>query len=219
MQIVLDFVTGKIDCDTFKAEWYRNPEIGLWLENLVDLQSELKPEWKNLPYPEFRMAIHKCYNGSILQFIKVSETPTAYGHKYPKWVKIGWHFHTIASVVVVAYPEIVPTTYYDDEQSFYISVLGDYIGGEEVEELIAEVLEQFPSSMPKTKRKKEAKAAVRNLFHVEGSRYPRWAQEPEWPMGEKSPMAFVSQKRDGDLVRFEFKDVDTNEIRVVEQLF
>ena len=73
--------------------------------------------------------------------------------------------------------------------------------------------------MPKTKRKKEAKAAVRNLFHVEGSRYRRWAQEPEWPMGEKSPMAFVSQKRDGDLVRFEFKDVDTNEIRVVEQLF
>ena len=219
MQIVLDFVTGKIDCDTFKAEWYRNPEIGLWLENLVDLRTEYKPEWKDLPFHPYRWTIYKCHNGSVLQFIKFCETPTPYDHKHPKWVKLGWHFFTIASVVVVAYPNIVPTTYYDDELSFYFSVLSDYFGGEEVDELIGEVLDQFPSSMPKTKRKKEAKAAIRNLFHVEGSRYPLWVQEPEWPMGTKSPMAFVSQKRDGELVRFNFKDVDTNEIRVVEQLF
>jgi hypothetical protein len=38
-------------------------------------------------------------------------------------------------------------------------------------------------------------------------------------MGKHSPMAYVSRKRDGDLVQFVFKDVDTDEIRIVEQLY
>lgn len=220
MQIVLDFVTGKVSCEEFKAAWYADPSIGLWLDQLVDLRSEPDEEVRKLPYVPYRMAIHKNFNGSVLKYIEYNENQRrTIRYNYPKWAEIGWYFPIISSVVVMAYPDIVPTSYYDDEISFYMNAVGDYIGGPEVENLIGTILDQYPKSMGKTKRKKEAKAAIREGFHLEGNRYPRWIQEPEWPMGVNSPMAFVCQKRDGDLVKFEFRDVDTGETRIVEQFY
>lgn len=220
MQIVLDFVTGKVSCEEFKAAWYADPSIGLWLDRLVDLRSLSEDELRKPPYGGYRMAILKHSKGSILEYIDYNDSKRKVNHyKYPKWTEIGWHFDSIASVVVLAYPDIIPTSYYDDEISFYMNAVGDYIGGPEVEDLIGTILDQYPKSMGKTKRKKEAKAAIREGFHLEGNRYPRWIQEPEWPMGVNSPMAFVCQKRDGDLVKFEFRDVDTGETRIVEQFY
>ena len=217
MQIVLDFITGKIGCDEFKEAWYSNPEIGIWLEQLVDLKSPPVLEWSSLPYAYIRMAIHKHYGGSVLKFIAASES--APNSNTPKWLEIGWHFKTIAAIIVVAFPDIQPTSYYDREQDFFCTVVGDSFGGREVEGCISSTLSAFPDSMGMTKRKKDAKAAIKCLFHAEGAKCPRWVQEPEWPMGSKSPMAFISQKRKGDLVQFLFKDVDTNETRIVEQWY
>lgn len=220
MQIVLDYITGKVDSETFKEAWYANPEIGLWLENLIDLKSQLPDDWNKAPYGMYRYTIHNTYDGSLLKYIERSEAFRAeFGKKLPKWTGIGWYFDVIASIIVIVFPEITPTTIYEDERNFYMNAVGDYIGGFEVEECIDNTIQQFPPSMPKTKRKKEAKAAIRSLFHIEGSKYPQWVQEPEWPMGKHSPMAYVSRKRDGDLVQFVFKDVDTDEIRIVEQLY
>lgn len=219
MKIVLDFVSGKIDPEEFKSIWYNNPEIGLWLDNLIDLHTEPQVDWLNLPYHEFRLAIHKHYNGSVLKYINASETFRSSCRNLPKWLDIGWQFHPIAAVVVVAFPGVIPTTYYDEEQTFYNAVISDNIGGQEVDGLIAGILSQFPRTLGKTKRKKEARAAIKKAFHIEERRYPQWAQEAEWPMGERSPMAFVSQKRDGDLIQFVFRDVDTNQTRVIEQLY
>ena len=223
MKSVIDYVSGRISSDEFKAIWHSDPQIGIWLvgiwlDNLIDLRSEPKPEWKQLPYPEYRMAIHKHYHGSVLQFINASERSTIPAGPSDA-LDFGWHFHSIAAIIVVAFPDVVPTTYYDEEETFYYSVVSDYVGGREVDGLIAEVISQFPKSLGKTKRKKEAKAAIKNLFHIEGGRYPRWVQEPEWPMGKQSPMAYVKQCRDGDLVKFIFRDVDTGEIKEVEQFY
>lgn len=219
MQVVIDFVSGKISSDEFRSIWYNDSAIGLWLDNLIDLQTEPKPEWRSLPYHEFRMAIHKHYNGSVLQFINASETFRSRQHNRPQWLDIGWEFHPIAAVITAAFPDVVPTSYYDEEQTFYNAVVGDNIGGQEVDGLIADILSQFPRTLGKTKRKKEARAAIKKAFHIEERRYPRWAQEAEWPMGERSPMAFVSQTRNGDLIQFVFRDVDTNQTRVIGQLY
>lgn len=60
---------------------------------------------------------------------------------------------------------------------------------------------------------------LNELFHIEDKKYPHWVQEPEWPMGEKSPMKFIGQERTGERVRFTFRDADTDEERVIEQLY
>ena len=54
---------------------------------------------------------------------------------------------------------------------------------------------------------------------VEGQTRPHWIQGPEWPMGKNSPMKYLSRKRDGERVIFTFQDVDTGEIREVEQFY
>ena len=219
MQIVFDFVTGKIGCEEFKEAWYADPKIGQWIENLVDLKSGPTPAWSTAPYPAYRMAIYRHYDGSFLRFIQASEAFSQRHPCQPAWVSIGWYFRPIASIVTVAYPEIVPTKYYDDEQEFYITAAGEYIGGPEVEEQIGALLEAFPRTIGKGKRKKEARAAIRDYFHIKGSKYPIWVQEPEWPMGANSPMEYLSRKREGDLVQFIFRDVDTGEERIVEQFY
>ena len=225
MQIVLDFVTGKVGMEEFKKAWYSDPSIGEWLDGLVNFKADLKPEWKEFPtlYYTYLGVIKETHNGSVLAFINASEKydklVSEKGHVSPKWIEVLWYFEVIAAVVKAAYPEIIPTPYYRQESDFLLAVVGDYLGGDEVEDFISDLLDKYPPEMPKTKRKKEAKAALREAFHLEGSKYPMWAQEPEWPMGKKSPMAYVSKKTDGDLVRFTFRDVDTGEEKIVEQLY
>lgn len=217
MQIVLDYVTGKISSDEFKNAWEKNPEIGMWLDQLIDLKSPLPPEWDSAPYSGFRKAIHKYYDGSMLKFLAASEQFDS--KNAPRWLDIGWNFETVTSIIVIAYPEIQPTDFYEKEKAFYINAVGDYFGGPEVEACIGSVLDQFPHTMRVTARKKEGKAAIRALFHVEGAKYPCWAQEPEWPMGANSPMKFISQRRSGDAVQYLFQDVDTGEERTVVQYY
>lgn len=219
MQIVFDYLSGKIGSDEFKAAWHQDPEIGLWIEHLIDLQSPPKAEWASAPYPHYRMAIHRHYNGSFLRFIEASEKAELKAKRRPKWLDIGWRFQPIAAIVCAAYPQTKLTKYYDEERDFHISVRAEYTGGSEVEAFIDDLLAQFPRSLGKTNRKREAKSALRKLFHIEGGKYPRWVQEPEWPRGVKGPMVFIGQKRKGEVVEYTFKDADTNETRILEQLY
>ena len=219
MQIVFDYLTGKVDSDTFKAAFYADPAIGLWLENLIDLKAGPTDEWKKAPYPGYRLAIHKAYDGSFLKFVEYNEAKKKENPRRPIWSDIGWYFETVASIVSVAHPDLKITKFYDQEKDFSICPAGDSTGGSEVEPAIEELLAQFPRSMGQGKRKKAAKAAIRELFHVEGNRVPRWAQSAEWPMGSQRPMKFVGQKKDGEQVLYTFQDVDTEEIRIVEQFY
>lgn len=219
MQIVLDYVSGKIGQDEFKEAWYSHPEIGQWLDSLIDLKTAPPETWNSAPYSYIRHAIHKNYDGSVLKFIEASDSFDGSNGYKPKWLDILWHFRAIASIVVIAFPDIVPTPFYDEEALFYQNAVGDCIGGPEVEAYIDDVLAAFPNTMAKTKRIKEAKRSLRNHFPVSCNKYPRWCQEPEWPMGESSPMIFVSQKRYGEKVTFTFKDSGTGAVRQVEQIY
>ena len=58
-----------------------------------------------------------------------------------------------------------------------------------------------------------------------GKKYPRWIQDPEWPVGEEGmPMKFVSQKRKKGnayntmlYTEYLFEDVKTGKQRTIEQ--
>lgn len=218
MQIVLDYVSRKIGREEFQKAWYSDPEIGKWLDSLIDLKNAPQKEWDSAPYSYIRHAIQKNYDGSVLKFIEASDAFDGENSRKPKRLDILWHFRAIAAIVVIAFPDIVPTSCYDEEALFYQETVGEYMGGPEVEAYIDDALVAFPDTMPQSKRIKAAKRSLRNLFHISGNRYPHWCQEPEWPMGESSPMIYVSQKRYGEKVTFTFQDSDTGEIRQVEQI-
>jgi len=113
-----------------------------------------------------------------------------------------------------------------ERRSFMIDVCPEYIDGVEIDEadIIEKIIAEVPENLPKTKRKKEIKEKIKAAFHIDG-KYPRWVQGGEWPVSASGkPMRFIGQKRKKGkgyenmlYTIYTFEDVDTGEIRTVEQ--
>ena len=108
---------------------------------------------------------------------------------------------------------------------FMLDACPEYIGGEEVDEILENLLESLPEELSKAKKVKLYKERVKAMFHIEKNKYPRWVQSAEWPLGQNNkPMKFVEQKRKKGksyemmmYTEFWFEDVETGEKRAVEQ--
>ena len=115
----------------------------------------------------------------------------------------------------------------EEKASFMMDVCPEYIEGHEIDEagIIEAIIEQIPESLPKAKRKKQIKELIKKEFHIEGTKYPRWVQGGEWPLSKNGkPMRFVEQKHKKGkeyaqmlYTQFFFEDVETGEIRVIDQ--
>lgn len=116
-------------------------------------------------------------------------------------------------------PEIKITSKYDDAFNLYLDVVKDCFDGPEVKHAVFEIMEQALLLKGKAKQRQYAKEKIKTLFHAEDGKSPRWIQGAEWPMGKNSPMKFLSKTKKGELVSFEFVDVDTAEKRTVVQYY
>ena len=139
------------------------------------------------------------------------------------WKKIG-DAHSIHYLAKIWLQEnnilAKPTEIYGDKFDFLLDVKPYYINGEKAEILMRDIIESVPETMPKTKRIKEIKAKIKEAFHVEDKKYPRWAQDTDWPFSKTGkPLKYVSRKTDGDLVQHTFVDVDTGEETIVEEFY
>lgn len=136
-----------------------------------------------------------------------------------------WLYHLMGSF----FPDEAITedeTLYN-KASFLRDVCPEYIDGPEVESsgIIERIVAEVPENMPKKERIKQIKNKIKQAFHIEGAKYPRWIQGAEWPISASGkPMRFVEQKREkGKLYQstlythFIFEDVDTGEIKVIDQ--
>ena len=119
----------------------------------------------------------------------------------------------------MAYPTLKPTRIYKQNADYYLNAPGNSIGGSEVDEFMCQILDKFPPTMKVAERKKAGKEALWKAFHIKDRKFPRWIQGADWPMGKNSPMEYLGQRRDGELVELRFRDVDTGEERTVEQFY
>lgn len=117
------------------------------------------------------------------------------------------------------HPEIKCTEKYTAAFALYLDVTGDCFDGPEVRHVVERIIQDALPLKTKSKRTQQARAEVKAQFHIEDKKRPRWIQGAEWPMGENSPMAFISQKRHGELVEYFFRDVDTGYERTVTQFY
>ena len=144
-----------------------------------------------------------------------------------------WTYVNIQSWLCALMKEIYPGECIERDENleekalFMMDVCPEYIEGHEIDEvgIIEAIIEQVPESLPKAKRKKQIKELIKKEFHIEGTKYPRWVQGGEWPLSKSGkPMRFVEQKRKkgkeyaGMLyTQFFFEDVETGEVRVIDQ--
>ncbi|MBP5294665.1 MAG: hypothetical protein J6Y95_02970, partial [Lachnospiraceae bacterium] len=101
----------------------------------------------------------------------------------------------------------------------YMNAIGECYEGSEVKDLIEQIVHNCISIQPKTKRIKETRQQISQLFHTTDGKRPNWIQGPDWPMGKNSPMKYIERKRKGERVDYYFEDVDTGEKRLIIQYY
>ena len=199
LELIINFVNGNINIEDFIFEFNQRESLRLLLQN-------------KLPETLYEQGEILRANGSIIEcFEKIN----------CKIILDAYTMHALAVDWCLGNNiEVIPTETYRKAFIFLISVKPDYINGEKAESLIQDILQSFPETMPKTKRIKEIKAKIKEAFHVEDRKYPRWAQDTDWPFSKMGkPLKYVSRKTDGDLVQHTFVDVDTGEETIVEEFY
>ncbi len=126
-------------------------------------------------------------------------------------------FSTFARILTEAYPNdnIKIDETLKAKYEFLLATCPDYIGGEQAEVLIENLLNANPNIS-----KKQFKEEIKNLFNIEKGKYPKWLQSPEWPVSKKGkPMKFVKQVSDKKtgITQYVFEDIDTKKETTIEQ--
>ena len=202
MEIVFDFLEGRVTYQTFIDRLYSDESIFNWLQSFVtDEMLKDRSFWCSTSLKWNNSSFKACVSERLNQgVISMSDIYT-------------FIYHFLAYTLPDR--EINKIKYYDDLSDIYLSAVGECYGGPEVEYLINDIIMSLPEELSKTKRVKLAKEKMRELFP--GKKRPFWIEGPEWPVNNGKPMTYISRKVDGDLFQYIFEDPETGERRVVEQ--
>ena len=204
------FAQGKITYDDFELLTYTDSDLWTTLQSM--LTEDMKKDQNHLVWSDrgVRMIL-EANNFSVRSSVEAFGIDTEFG-------RMRLH-HIVGQLVSFHYPDIIikaPKTESDSDLLCKLKL--EYISGSEVDGLIEEIIDSVPNDLTKKERNSKIKEYLKDVFHIK-KKHPDWAQESEWPMGQASPMEYMSSESIGDLVKYTFRDVDTGEIRIIEQLF
>ena len=208
-QYVVDFIEERVDVKDFLHEIKNNPSIFDWLQSLI-------PEGEMMQEAYYDYENHKNVIVEIPYTAKgMYERLFRYGGETNVGNQLNLH-HWVYKLVQDAFPQ----EHFEYGQTlnkkfnFMLEACPEYLLSTDIESsgILEELLEEFPETMPKTKRIKAFKEKLKGMFFIEGQKYPRWIQASEWPLSKTGkPTKFLRQKSKGEISFYYFLDVDTNE--------
>ncbi len=234
-EIILQFVRGEIDFSLFYDEYCKDNKIIQCLENTVSFLCK-----KNIPVTYdavFRENFSSEEAEYYIQKNRMDHTDIVVPNKNYSTVKsLIDHFinsncsflmkkseiyDLIFSIVVALEPDTIYYHKYSNDFKFFICVVPDYVAGskDSCDYIEKEIIAKIPYNLSETKRKKLCKEQVKQNFHIEGNKYPRWAQSAEWPIANGKPARYLGYKRTGDLVVYTFENDVTGDLITVEQYY
>lgn len=212
MKAIEQMLTGEMEMRDFVALLQSDLKMQDFIRNLVPKEAVNNPcheFWTYAPYKSLAQNQFDYYqllkrisrfDGSINDALNISSS-LARGYLY---------YHQ----------DLHCTDKYHEAFELYLDVIRDCFEGPEVERLVEQIINDALPIRPKSKRRKEAKRKVEELFHiVDRKHWPRWIQGADWPMGVDSPMQYVSRRSIADGVDFIFTDITTGEVRIVTQYY
>ncbi len=211
MERIFKFMSGEMDIKDFIKQLLNDKELQEKVDALIPpeaITDRQHPIWKQATYD-----VYKNENFSCMNYLRrICKFDNTCGDNLDM-------FYTIFDLFSYNYPDFKCTERYREIFGLYLDVIQDCFDGPEVNHVVEAILNETLNIAGKTKRKAFAKARIKEVFHVEGRERPYWIQGPEWPMGENSPMKFISKKRKDETVWYFFKDVDTGTEKAVEQYY
>ncbi len=214
MSIIEAFLSGNLDDSTFLKMLENNIDLQEQINALIPVDAVNDPTnsfWDSVGYDsylpdDFNCVNHikrVCYDGSA-------------------WVALNV-FGTLENLYTASHSNFIATKKYVELYRFYLSVVGECYEGPQTEWIVKDLLSNVVGVQPKTKRNKEAKALIQDMFHVVDNHKPRWIQGAEWPMGTKSPMQFIESRRIKEGIdegwEYVFCDYETGEEKRIVQYY
>lgn len=197
LKLSIDYIEGKTDSETFEKILENDSDYREWLQSIVPATKTMYIYDSTInnvvqqPYSVSTM-LHEC------ESIQVGGPKGSPEYRYIVHKEI-------TDLIAEAFPELnlIPDQSLKDDYDLCMDACPMYIGGVEIAKanIIGKILATVPKNLSKTNRKKEARAKILQTFHVDGKKYPRWNQEPEWPVYNGKPMKFVRSEK----VNFEVK--------------
>ena len=209
MNIIEDFLMGRMDMPEFLALLETDLTLQGQLRNLVPYDAVNNPDheiWKKYSYGALSQFEFDCYARlmSCYRFdLSLGDNLNIFGF--------------IRRFYCYSHPNITCTKKYDDAFNLYLDVIKDCYDGPEVRHFVERIIYDALTVKPKKARIAKARFEMENMFHLADKSKPRWIQGPEWPMGQHSPMRFVSQKRSKEFTEYIFEDFDTKKQRIITQ--
>jgi hypothetical protein len=215
-QITLDYIEGRLSPADYEEMVETDDALYCWFQSIV-------PKDKYFYYRETGQAEPVFIPYDIRVDMKRHERIDFGGPKG----SLGYHHYihkSITNLFRLAFPQLNVTVDTRLEILNELSMLAcpDYIGGSEVAQynILGALLSDIPVELVKSKRTKIAKERIKQAFHIEGQNYPRWIQDPEWPVYNGKPMKFVKTIRvNREHKQHVFVDVDDGTTRTVDDFF
>lgn len=156
-----------------------------------------------------------------------------YGYNFYKFLSKDWRFNSLDwNKVTIKYYlswwlekflndkgiDFVPLPQYEQDYSFLLSIQPSWLDIDD-DTFFQRIMDEIPQDLPKAQRVKMGKEIVKSMFKYEKT-YPRWLQDPEWPIVNGKPLVFSHQEKGkGDDCHnyYYFYSEDTKEQTVVEQ--
>ena len=219
-EYTIDYIEGRVTPQDFLQALEKKPELCAWIDSIVPAgkTTGVIERLKTEPYfTRYDVPF------TIRVYVKSCEDISLGGPKGSAGYHLNIH-STITQLVQNAFPELdlKPDTAPRDKFRFLLDACPEYVDGTEITQhmILEHILEEIPPELSKTKRIKLFRERLREVFHLEGRKYPHWIQSPEWPVNNGKPMRYLKTiSVNPEFRKHVFVDVDTGETREVDDFF
>ena len=218
-KFVIDYLEGRVDSNEFIKTLKSDSSIFDWLQSMLPngttmFDYKFDEHFRVIEKKEVPYNVSNVINGILTQLGE-----TTLGKEYNLHCYIARLFEKYLPMEKFTIDKTLEV-----KVKFLLEACPEYLDSVAIENsgVFEKLMEQLPESMPKTKRIKEFRKRIKEMFYVEGQKYPRWIQESEWPLSKTGkPTKFLRQKsaHNGEVCYYYFLDVDTQEEIEVMQAY
>lgn len=202
LQIIIDYVGGKSNIKEFRKEFLNNPSIKKLLESKIYIEA------------------FKSYNYNLFDYFnkRINPLRNDWNNVYSKYV-VWYDLKLFLDYNHIVYDR--SNQKYQDDYSYILDIQPSWLDIEDDQGIFDKIIAECPKDLSKTKRIAWGKAKLKELFKYDKT-YPRWIQDPEWPIVNGKPLVFSHQKKAGkndERVYYYFYDPDTKKETVITQMY
>ena len=201
-KIIYNFISGKLQYKDFLE--CVNERVFEYLDKIYQnkYQKGLIEKEDYMHFPNFKCLYDWCISCGGGFFSKASLYDEVY------------------NIIVFVDSNVKKYLKYDEDYELALDSIPEYLDGEEACAFIdSEIFSKLPLNLSKIEKKKFIKNKCKELFHIEGNKYPRWIQSAEWPIRNGTPCKYIKQRKIGEKIQYIFQDINSDEEILIEQYY